>query len=309
MSLQRVNANQSYVHNYCSFNANNASTYYSYYQGFPEMNHRQFKHVKLHKTKSTNEPAPRNNISKQIQNTASLPPWTPECHSDPETGEMHSIPGTAQVYSNGHAYPTTQLYVDTQVARNMPPNRLLWDPNDVLQRQALSSPQQKIIARQFTDFEESSYIPHFVTRYKDNEYNWPLVYEIYGTAIGIVLKCMTKEIITIQGNPTDVFQQDKWLKEEGLPYPTTRWILDRYYYQNTFFHQVGERVTLGVRKRRELKDKIKVGVEASMWPGDTDFSELRNACEMLRRKALEFLERWGDLFEKEWAAMRQRRDH
>src|SRR5947207_13642532 len=134
MSLQRVNANQSYVHNYCSFNANNASTYYSYYQGFPQKDHRQFKHVKLHTTKSTNEPAPRNNISKQIQNTASLPPWTPECHSDPETGEMHSIPGTAQVYSNGHAYPTTQLYVDTQVARNMPPNRLLWDPNDVLQR-------------------------------------------------------------------------------------------------------------------------------------------------------------------------------
>jgi len=192
----------------------------------------------------------------------------------------------------------------------MPPNRPLWDPNEALQSQAQPSPQQEIIARPFTDFEESSYISHFSTRYKDNEYNWPLVYEIYGTAIGIILKCMSKDITTIQGNPTtDVFQQDKWLKEQGLPYPSTRWILDRYYYQYAFFYQVGERVTLGVRKRRELKDKIKVGVEASMWPGDTDFSELRNTCEILRRKALEFLERWGDLFEKEWVAIRQRRDY
>ena len=189
----------------------------------------------------------------------------------------------------------------------------LWDPNEVQQhnnnQQYDLSPQQEMNARQFTDFEESSYIPQCTNRYRDNEYNWPLVYEIYGTAIGIILKCMSKEI-TIQGIPTtDVFRQDKWLQEQGLPYPTTRWILDRYYYQDTFFHQVGERVTLGARKRRELKDKIKVGVEARMWPGDTDFSELRNTCEILRRKALEFLERWGDLFEKEWVAMRQRRDY
>jgi hypothetical protein len=314
MSFRRVTRNQSYPRNYSPVNANNASAYYSYYQSFPERNQKEYQsNFKLHEIKPTNEQVPQNNIKKHILNTAPLPLWTPECHPDPETGEMHSIPGTSQIYSNGHAYPATQLYVDTQVARNMPANRPLWDPNEVppqqRQRQRQPSPQQEMNVRQFIDFEESSYIPQFTTRYRDNEYNWPLVYEIYGTAIGIILKCMAKEI-TIQGIPTtDVFCQDKWLQEQGLPYPTTRWILDRYYYQDTFFYQVGERVTLGVRKRRELKDKIKVGVEAGMWPGDTDFSELRNTCEILRRKALEFLERWGDLFEKEWVAMRQRRDY
>ena len=310
MSFRRVTARQSYPRNYSPFNANNASACYSYYQSFPEKEQKQCQpHFKLHETKPTNERAPQNNIKKQIQNTAPLPLWTPECHPDPETGQMHSIPGTAQIYSNGHAYPTTQLYVDTQVARNMPANRHLWDPNEARPQQPQQSPQQEMKARQFTDFEQSGYVPQFTTRYRDNEYNWPLVYEIYGTAIGIILKCMSKEI-TIQGVPTtDVFRQDIWLQEQGLPYPTTRWILDRYYYQDAFFYQVGERVTLGVRKRRELKDKIKVGVEASMWPGDTDFSELRNACEMLRRKALEFLGKWGDLFEKEWFALRQKRDY
>ena len=65
-----------------------------------------------------------------------------------------------------------------------------------------------------------------------------------------------------------------------------------------------------VRKRRELKEKINKGVEAGKWPGDTDFSELRNTCEILRKRALEFLERWGDLFEMEWVATRkqQRRE-
>lgn len=309
MSFRRVNASQSYPRNYSTSNTHNATTWYSYYQDFPEKEKKQcHPDFKLHETRPRNEQALQNTIKKQIRHSAPLPLWTPECHPDPETGEMHSIPGAAQIYSNGHAYPTTQLYVDTQVARNMPANRHLWDPNEV-QPQPQPSPQQEMKARQFTDFEESSYIPQCTNRYRDNEYNWPLVYEIYGTAIGIILKCMLKEI-TIQGIPTtDVFRQDKWLQEQGLPYPTTRWILDRYYYQDTFFHQVGERVSLGARKRRELKDKIKVGVEAGMWPGDTDFSELRNTCEILRKKALEFLERWGDLFEKEWVAMRQRRDY
>jgi len=314
MSFRKVPASQSYARSYSALNANYASAFSNYYQSFPEAGQKQYQpDFKLHETKPTNERAPQNNIKKHIQNTAPFPLWTPECHSDPETGETHSIPGTSQVYSNGHAYPATQLYVDTQVARNMPANRPLWDPNEVPsqqpQPQPQISPQQEMNVRQFTGFEESSYIPQFTTRYRDNEHNWPLVYEIYGTAIGIILKCMSKEI-TIQGIPTtDVFRQDKWLQEQGLPYPTTRWILDRYYYQDTFFYQAGERVTLGVRKRRELKDKIKVGVEAGMWPGDTDFSELRNTCEILRRKALEFLEKWGDLFEKEWVAMRQRRDY
>lgn len=312
MSFRRVTSSQSYPRNYATFNTNNTSAGYSYYQSFPQKEQKQCQPgFKSQGTKPTNEGAPHHNTKKQIQNAAPLPLWTPECHPDPETGEMYSIPGTSQVYSNGHAYPATQLYVDTQVARNMPANRPLWDPNETApppQQQQLS-PQQEMNARSFTDFGESSYIPQFTTRFRDNEYNWPLVYEIYGTAIGIILKCMAKEITT-QGIPTtDVFRQDKWLQEQGLPYPTTRWILDRYYYQDTFFYQVGERVTLGVRKRRELKDKIKVGVEAGMWPGDTDFSELRNTCEILRRKALEFLERWGELFEKEWVAMRQRRDY
>ena len=162
------------------------------------------------------------------------------------------------------------------------------------------------------DLEQSAYIApaQYTSRYMVNEYNWPQVYEIYGTAIGIILKCMHKEITIMQGPEAsmNVFLQDQWFRQKDLPYPTIRLILDLYYFQNPSFYQFGELVSSkGVRKRKDLKDKIKVGVDAGMWPGDTDFSELRNACEILRKKALALLEKWGEVFEQECAMLRQKR--
>jgi hypothetical protein len=289
-----------------TFTACNASSQYNYNQRFTQNRYRKYQpEFKPHKTK-LNRRVPQNTTKDRPQNRAPLPLWTPELYPDPETGEMNSIPGAAQVYSNGHTYPNTQIYVDTQVARNMPSDRQRWDPNEL----SPSDLKLETIPKS-VDFEQSNLSPiqWHSTRYMENEYNWPLVYEIYGTSIGIILKCMSNDLTT-QGYhySTDLFRQDKWLQEQGLPYPTTRWILDRYYFAIPFFHQVGERVQIGVRKRRELKEKIKVGLDAGMWPGDTDFSELRNSCEIIRRKALEFLESWGGIFEKEWAALRQRRD-
>ena len=277
-----------------------------YYQYHPD-NRTEGNNQKMNKPDG-GKPAKR-----QHRNVGHIPLWTPEVYPDPDTGEMHSLPGTAQVYSNGQPYPNIQIYVDSQTARNMPTDRLLWNPNEAQLQQPtepnLHPGKEGICSPHPADLEMlgMTCIPmpsYNIPRYMDNEHNWPLIFEIYGTAIGIIMKCMCREI-DIQGCPSDLFRQDKWLQEQGLPYPATRWILDRYYFPNPFFSQVGDRVIVGVRKRRELKEKIKVGVEAGMWPGDTDFSELRNACETLRRKALELLERWGDLFEN---VSRQRRD-
>ena len=145
--------------------------------------------------------------------------------------------------------------------------------------------------------------PHYLPRWAENNTYWPLVHEIYGTAIGIILKCMSRQL---PHTTIDPFTQDSWLQSQGLPFPATRRFLDRYYFPSGAFRQVGDRVAgSGVRKRRELKERINKGLEAGKWPGDTDFSEMRNTCEVLRKKGLEFLERWGDLFEMEWVAARQ----
>ena len=143
--------------------------------------------------------------------------------------------------------------------------------------------------------------PHYLPRWVENNNYWPLVHEIYGTAIGIILKCMARQL----PHPPDPFTQDRWLQSQGLPYPATRRLLDRYYFPSRHFRQVGDRVACRGRKRRELKERINKGVEAGKWPGDTDFSEMRNTFEILRKKGLEFLERWGDMFEMEWVAARE----
>lgn len=293
---------------------------YNNNQRLTQNGYKQHQHnFKSRDTKLNERVQQQNSVKKKPQNIGPVPLWTPELYPDPETGEMNSVPGTAQVYSNGLTYPNTQIYVDTQVARNMPESRPLWDPNEAIaptstpqQRQSQPDLSNLEINPRFMDFTRTNFYYYptqiHIPRHQENEYNWPLVYEIYGTSIGIILKCMFTELSKKAHNTTDLFGQDKWLQEQGLPYPATRWILDRYYYPQQFFHQVGERVQIGVHKRRELKDRIKVGLDSGLWPGDTDFSELRNSCEIIRRKALEFLEKWGDIFEKEWATLRQRRD-
>lgn len=318
VSFQVAKEKQMYPRRCTTANAYKSSARYNYYynqrltqNGYPQHQPDFKSHTKR------NEKVQQNSTQKNHHNMAPLPLWTPELYPDPDTGEMHSIPGSSPVYSNGHTYPNTQIYVDTQAARNMPSDRPLWDPNAAQQEQQREQYQQyesdslklemNSRSMDYGQWDSNPLQMHF-PRSLENECNWPLVYEIYGTAIGIILKCMSSDL-SRQGYPsTDLFRQDKWLQEQGLPYPATRWILDRYYYTHPFFHQVGERVQIGVRKRRELKEKIKVGVDSGLWPGDTDFSELRNSCEILRRKALEFLERWREVFEREWAALRQRRD-
>lgn len=279
-----------------------------YCQRFFQNSHMQDQNdFKTHDTQM-NERVQQNIIKAQPQNKAPVPIWTPECYPDPETGEMHSIPGTAQVYSNGQKYPNAQIYIDTKVARNMPTDRPIRHPNEVPTPQPDSYSEQLEMNPRPKDYEQWNYAPMqlYTTQYSRNECNWPVVYEIYGTVIGIILKCMYTEISPRGYPPPDLFRQDKWLQEQGLPYPYTRWILDRYYYTDEFFYQVGERVQIGVHKRKELKEKIKVGLNAGLWPGDTDFSEMRGSCEILRRRALEFLERCGDIFEKEWRTLRGR---
>ena len=109
---------------------------------------------------------------------------------------------------------------------------------------------------------------------------WPRVYEVYGTAIGIVLKSMYfKQPPNIPGNV------HSWLLELGLPLDKTKMILEDHYCRNPNFYKIGYCVCQ--RRPRELKQRLRTGVEAASWPGGTDFSELRVTFELLRRKVLE----------------------
>lgn len=251
---------------------------------------------------------------------------------DSEMGRMQSISRETQLYSDD-----SHLQHDRTCIESVATNRIraIWQPDEFSlpvpvpyfpphfpppepQFQPPSQhPELSPIQRpQFTDQSIQEYMsppirmipfspPHiYAFQYGPNEHNWPLIHEIYGTAIGIILKCMDREIDCERLNS---LYQDEWLQSQGLPIPATRWILEGYYFGQPLFVAAGDRVFNAVMRRRELKEKIRLGVDSSQWPGDTDFCELRNACESIRRKALEFLERWGDLFEQEWIAVRRSR--
>ena len=70
------------------------------------------------------------------------------------------------------------------------------------------------------------------------------------------------------------------------------------------FYDFGEAARRGERRRKDLKPIIKMGVDAKVWPGDVDFSELRSGFEVVRRKAIELLTAYSQEFDAEWEARR-----
>jgi hypothetical protein len=68
------------------------------------------------------------------------------------------------------------------------------------------------------------------------------------------------------------------------------------------FYDFGEAVRRGERRQKDLKPVIKVGVDAKVWPGDVDFSELRSGFEVVRWKAMELLMVYSQEFDAEWEA-------
>jgi len=259
--------------------------------------------------------------------------WTPEVRINYETGEMNSVPGLAKVYSNG--YPDGQLYVYNATARNVPTRmpaftfeegeRTIMDSEifpDLLIRQqqhhqpptlppltssgpemypfggAMHPPGIPFPSRQLWACPPRLYSPPY--RLIRETQAWPRVYEVYGTAIGIILKSMCfKEPPDVPGNLRS------WLLDLGLPLDRTQMILEDHYSRNPNFYEMGHHVCR--RRPRELKERLRTGVEAASWPGNTDFSELRATFELLRRKALELLEQYRDFFDDEYRL--QRRQH
>jgi hypothetical protein len=124
---------------------------------------------------------------------------------------------------------------------------------------------------------------------------WARVHEVYGTAIGIILKCLQLQDYP---QPTEI----QWLRDLGLTYTLAPHILQEHYYGNPSFYEIGEAVF--TRKPRDLKECIRTGVESCSWPGNTDFSELRNAFEAIRRKGLDLLDRYRNTFDDEFRRLR-----
>jgi hypothetical protein len=144
-----------------------------------------------------------------------------------------------------------------------------------------------------------SYYPHRGSRDPQPSHSvqaWARVHAVYGTAIGIILKCLQLQAYP---QPTEI----QWLRNLGLPHTLAPHILQEHYYGNPAFYQIGEAVL--TRKPRDLKDCIRTGVESALWPGDTDFSELRNTFESIRRKGLELLDRYRNTFDDEFRRRRQ----
>jgi hypothetical protein len=164
------------------------------------------------------------------------------------------------VLQNGHQGNGTHHNISLQnnfAPQNVSaPQRQLWEPTNI--SNTIPTPYR----RESTN--------------RDNQESWPDVYEIYGTAIGIVLRCMDRDI----GNTPHPLQREHWFRQQGLP--SCRQILE--YYDN--IPQFQKTCTA---KRRQMKNIIKVGVDSMIWPGDTKFSEMRDTCENIRKKALQLL--------------------
>lgn len=271
----------------------------------------------------SNHPSPSKLPAPSPQKQVIHQAWTPEVRIDYETGEMNSIPGSAKVYSNG--YPDGQLYVYNDTARNMPTNRPVFTFEEavpaIMETESFSVVVPQPPPLQLPNFTEmmdmcpagTHHQPqnHQPWTYRSQTYNpsnyriagesyaWLRVYEVYGTAIGIILKSMY-----LQTPPKIPGDELSWLLQLGLPLERTQFILEMHYYRNPNFYDVGNR--LYRHRPRELKDRLRTGVEASSWPGNTDFSELRATFEILRRKALELLERYRDVFDQEYRLKRRK---
>ena len=259
--------------------------------------------------------------------------WTPEVRINHETGEMNSVPGLAKVYSNG--YPDGQLFVYNATARNVPCDRLAFTFEEgvptlmdseifrvlmATQQQHRRSPAVPLLTSSGPELSGLGGAMHppgipfqhhqlwasppqlcsSTYRLIRETQAWPRVYEVYGTAIGIVLKSMYFK------QPPDIpANVHSWLLELGLPLDKTQMILEDHYCRNPNFYEIGHCVCQ--RRPRELKELLRTGVEAASWPGNTDFSELRASFELLRRKALELLEQYRDIFDNEYRS--ERRQH
>ena len=123
--------------------------------------------------------------------------------------------------------------------------------------------------------------------------NWPEVYKIYGTAIGVIIKHMNRLGCSTKAR-SDV---DNWLKSQGFPFPQTQTLLDIYYCTDPGFWDAGQEVVQGNRQPNELRDIVGRMVTPSYWPGDMYFVTMRDACEYFRKRALEYLDSWGNPFE------------
>jgi hypothetical protein len=131
---------------------------------------------------------------------------------------------------------------------------------------------------------------------------WRRVQGVYGTSIGVLLTSM----IIMNADISNYAEKDRWLIHHGLS-DVTRQILHGRLRVPPQISGVMYMDLPPPRKRKELKEAIKVAVEPSSWPGTTEFSALRIHFESIRRKALEMLELLRDDFNNIWDEHRDRR--
>lgn len=136
---------------------------------------------------------------------------------------------------------------------------------------------------------------------------WQDVYHIYGTAMGILIKCFEFES-QASGKIQNHLFEDSFLERQELPRRSTRELMNLFY-SDIRYQEFGDSVIRGERRRRDLKQAIKNGVGAGVWPGNTDFSELRSGFELVRKKATQFLTSYSDQFDAAWEAWRSQRNN
>ena len=148
-----------------------------------------------------------------------------------------------------------------------------------------------------------------------NASSWEQVYRIYGTALAILIKSIDFSAQSQANTPQNKFSQgpnpffiDNFFEQNGLPGSTHN--LLNLYNTDVNFQRHGEIVLRGERRRKDLKAMLKTSVEAKLWPGDVEFSELRQGLEVVRRKAAtDLLDKYGDLFDKDWENYRSRQNN
>lgn len=110
-------------------------------------------------------------------------------------------------------------------------------------------------------------------REKQEKANWDQIYQIYGTAMAVLLGRMRREFheLEITDNKT---QRDEWFSKEGLGSLMT------WYDSLPDLSQTDCR-----REPEEVKSIIKNGVHPRKWPSNDDFSATRKKWEAARKKA------------------------
>jgi hypothetical protein len=123
------------------------------------------------------------------------------------------------------------------------------------------------------------------------------VHRIYGAAIGILLRCLQREIPDYTGQ-----QRYQWLQKHFRDHDMhfIIRILDIYKAEE------GYRVSI-IRKRTDLKSELYSVVRPFEWPGDVEFSNLMKPFEVLRKKAQELLSEYKDEFDEDWTNRYRRR--